>query len=296
MEPWAPHSKLDRIELDRHDPQRVEELWTHPDAVMLGVGGRSALLAEQNGHALRLLPCRGRRDIDRHFLLGTVEGRPFFVVDIRHLDADPDSGLGTTASLRSIAPHLNQTELVLATTAVALVNWHRVAPYCGRCGTVTQVRSAGHVRYCHNCDRERFPRTDPAIIVAILDADGRLLLGHHSGWERTRVSLLAGFVEAGESLEQAVHREVWEEAGLKLTSVQYLCSQPWPFPRSLMLGFVAEAEGTDINVDGTEIEWAHFYTRDEVEQKLATGELTLPMTGSIAARIVRQWRRGELSL
>ena len=134
-----------------------------------------------------------------------------------------------------------------------------------------------------------------SMIVAITDGDGRLLLGHHTGWDEQRVSILAGFVEAGESLEQAVRREVREESGLELGAVRYVGSQPWPFPRSLMLGFVADAASTDVRVDGDEIEWADFYTVAEVDQRVADGRLVLPQQLSIASTIIAAWRAGRLA-
>ena len=137
-------------------------------------------------------------------------------------------------------------------------------------------------------------RSDPAVIVAVTDADDRLLLGRQPVWAKGRVSVFAGFVEAGESLEQAVHREVFEEVGLRLGPPRYLGSQPWPFPRSMMLGFTARALDTALTLDAREIEAARWYTRGQLETALAHGELTLPMRTSIAHRMITAWRRGEL--
>ena len=158
------------------------------------------------------------------------------------------------------------------------------------------VREAGHVRHCERCDRDRFPRTDPAVITAILDADDRLLLAHNATWDAARMSLVAGFVDAGESLEACVRREVFEEVGVRLAEVRYVASQPWPFPRSLMLGFVAEALTDDVHVDGDEIEWANFYTVDEVAEQVADGRLVLPLKLSIASRLIGAWRDGRLTV
>lgn len=286
MEPWVPDSRLDRALEARLDAAWVADQWQHPDARVIGVDDRSQVSADLRGHALRWIRPGGPFDAQHHYLIGLIDGAPWFAVA-----ATPQ---GPSASLRTLAGDLDETAADLATTAVALLNWHRVAPYCGRCGTLSEVREGGHMRWCAACERQRFPRTDPAVIVAILDDDGRLLLGHHAGWEPTRVSILAGFVEAGESLEMAVHREMREESGLELASLRYVGSQPWPFPRSLMLGFVAHARGTDIRVDGAEIEWAEFYTTAQIEQAVAAGELTLPMRSSIASRIITSWREGTL--
>ena len=158
------------------------------------------------------------------------------------------------------------------------------------------MRQAGHVRYCPACDRDRFPRTDPAIITAILDDADRLLLAHNTAWDVPRMSLVAGFVDAGESLEACVRREALEEVGVRLAEVRYVASQPWPFPRSLMLGFVARAEASDVTVDGIEIDRAVFVTRDEYDAMLADGRLAMPTSVSIAASLIGLWRRGELSV
>lgn len=286
MEPWVPQSELDRVLDARLDAAWVAAQWDVPGARVIGVDDRSNVSSDPSGQHLRWITPGGPFDPAHHFLVGTVAGDPWFAVA-----ATPE---GPSASLRQLAGVLPETDADVATTAVALVNWHRVAPYCGRCGTLSDVREGGHMRWCPTCDRQRFPRTDPAVIVAILDDEGRLLLGHHAGWEGTRVSILAGFVEAGESLEMAVHREMREESGLELSALRYVGSQPWPFPRSLMLGFVAQAIGTDVRVDGAEIEWASFRTREEVERLVASGELTLPMRSSIASRIITSWRQGRL--
>ena len=288
MEPWVPHSRLDRVVDARLDEAWVAAQWSNPEAWVLGVDDRSFVSSDTAGHALRAIRPGGPHDPQHHYLVGTVDEHPWFAVA-----ATPQ---GPSASLRQLGAFLPETESDLATTAVALVNWHRVAPHCGRCGAITQVRSGGLMRWCPQCERQRFPRTDPAVIVAILDDDGRLLLGHQAAWEPGRVSILAGFVEAGESLEQAVHREIAEESGLELTALRYVGSQPWPFPRSLMLGFVARARGTEITVNGSEIEWARFYTQSEVDAALADGEISLPGTASIASRIIGAWRGGRLGV
>ncbi len=286
MEPWVSTSRLERALDGRLDDAWVAGLWAEPTAKVIGVDDRSNVSSDDTGDRLRWITPGGPYDPEHHFLIGTVEGQPWFAVA-----ATPE---GPSASLRQLGGVLPETEADIATTAVALVNWHRVAPYCGQCGTLTQVREGGHMRWCENCQRARFPRTDPAVIVAILDESGRLLLGHHAGWDPTRVSILAGFVEAGESLEMAVHREIREESGLELSALRYVGSQPWPFPRSLMLGFVARAVGAEIVVDGAEIEWANFYTPVEVERLVESGELTLPLRSSIASRIITAWREGRL--
>lgn len=285
MDLWAPTSRLDRVE-EQRDPAWVREVWA--GGVVLDVDLDGNLACDAAGTGLAWRDPREPYDEQRHLLLGLVDGVPHFA----HLSEEP----GATASLRALGAHLDDTGNDLAATALALVNWHLVAPYCGVCGGPTIVRHGGDVRYCPHCERDRFPRTDPAVIVAILDPAGRLLLGHHAGWDEPRVSILAGFVSAGESLEQAVRREVREEASIELGVVRYVGSQPWPFPRSLMLGFVAEALTDDVHVDGDEIEWANFYTVDEVAEQVADGRLVLPLKLSIASRLIGAWRDGRLTV
>ncbi|QIK73281.1 NAD(+) diphosphatase [Propioniciclava coleopterorum] len=284
MEPWVPQSALDRLLAERVDPAWVAAQWVAPGARVIGVDDRSNVSSSPEGDALRWITPGGDFDPEHHFLIGAVDGEPWFAVA-----ATPQ---GPAASLRTLGGVLPETEVDIAMSAVALVNWHREGGFCSGCGAATDVREGGHTRVCTGCASQWFPRMDPAVIVAVLDEEGRLLLGHRAGWEDDRVSILAGFVEAGESLEQAVHREILEESAVALTSLRYVGSQPWPFPRSLMLGFVAHARGQQVVPDGEEIEWARFYSREEVDQQEASGELTLPMRSSIASRIITAWREG----
>ncbi|MFT3862506.1 NAD(+) diphosphatase [Micropruina sp.] len=284
MQNWGEAGLLDHCESLRSDATWVAAQWASPQALLLAVdelgrvsAGEGLTVPEQSPH--------GAYDAQRHFLLGLAAGRPVFV-QAGETDA--------MASLRELMPVLDDADRELVVKAVALVNWHRTSPHCSVCGSLTVVTSGGLVRYCGGCRRERFPRSDPAIIVAVVDADDRLLLGHQVAWPTGRMSILAGFVSAGESLEMAVHREVGEESGLRLSSVRYVGSQPWPLPRSLMLGFVARAAGTRIEVDGVEIEHARWFTREELTAAEDAGEVSLPGSASIASRLVAEWRSGEL--
>ena len=288
MEPWVPDSALDRLLEDREDPAWVAARWEDPSTQVLGVNDRSGVSATPDQDGLRGIRPGGPYDPEHHFLIGAVDGVPWFA-----LAATPE---GPSSSLRMLGGVLPETELDIAMTAVAMVNWHREAGFCSRCGTSTNVTAGGHTRVCPGCGAQWFPRMDPAVIVAVLDEEGRLLLGHHVGWEDTRVSILAGFVEVGESLEQAVRREIMEESAVALASLRYVGSQPWPFPRSLMLGFVASARGQEVRADGEEILWARFFTRAEVTAQVADGSLTLPMRSSIASRIITAWRDGEIGV
>jgi NAD+ diphosphatase len=211
-------------------------------------------------------------------------------------DATPRTdGAPVWAGLRRL-DHLDDLEQGLATEAVALANWHAVHTFCPRCGAPTHVRSAGWVRWCPVEDRELYPRTDPAVIMTVVDDDDRLLLGHATHWPPGRYSTLAGFVEPGEALEQAVRREVFEEVGIEVGEVIYRGSQPWPFPASLMLGFRAcvPGRGADARPDGVEMADARWFTREELHAATAGDEVRLPTRLSIARALIDEWYGGEL--
>ncbi len=182
----------------------------------------------------------------------------------------------------------------LATTAIAVANWHASHPRCSLCGDPTVPTLGGWVRRCDRDGREHYPRTDPAVIVAITDPDDRLLLAHAAHWSPRRFSHLAGYVEPGETFEQAVHREVFEEARLRLVGLEYLGSQPWPFPASVMVAFRARTEQTSVEVDGVEISEARFVARDELGALVRAGEMVLAPKGSVARRMLEDWCGGPV--
>ena len=226
---------------------------------------------------------------DRHPL--PVRGEPADV--LVHLPDGPVTRAGWR-SLRTVGGALDAHDAGLATAAVALDAWHDRHPRCPRCGAPTRVTQAGWSRVCDVDGSEHYPRTDPAVIMAVVDEDDRLLLGHATAWAAGRWSTLAGFVEAGESAEQAVRREVAEEAGVVVGDVEYVGSQPWPFPGSLMLGFRGRATSTRIEVDGVEMADARWFTRDGLAAAVASGEVVLPGGASIARALVEQWFGGPL--
>jgi NAD+ diphosphatase len=222
-------------------------------------------------------------------LLGAVGDVTHFVV----MAADDAAGT-STAGLRELAMALDETEAGLAVHAAGLANWHHKHPRCSMCGGPTEVSLSGEMRTCPACGAQHFPRTDPAVIMLVVDDDDRCLLGHNVARRTTWYSTLAGFVEPGESPEQAVVREVREETGVEVTDVRYAGSQPWPFPSSLMLGYQARATTTEVVVDGQEIADARWFSRDDVRRAVQAGDLVLPTTISIAGALISRWYGAEL--
>jgi NAD+ diphosphatase len=199
-------------------------------------------------------------------------------------------------SLREAGPRLSDRDVGLMVHAVGLANWHAVHTHCPRCGAVTVPEQAGHSRRCPVDGSEHFPRLDPAVIMLVTDPDDRCLLARNAQWPERRVSILAGFVEPGESAEQAVAREVLEETGISVNGVRYVGSQPWPMPHSLMLGFRARASGSlQIVVDSEEIAEARWFSRNDLRASVGSGEIKLPPPVSIAHRIIESWYGSDLS-
>jgi NAD+ diphosphatase len=208
-------------------------------------------------------------------------------------DAGGDSIL-RRAGLREAGTLLTDRDAGLMTHAVALANWHAVAGFCSRCGAPTTPEMAGHSRRCPVDGSEHFPRCDPAVIMLVTDPDDRCLLARNAQWPERRVSVLAGFVEPGESAEQAVAREVHEETSVVVSTVTYAGSQPWPMPHSLMLGFRAEATTTAIRVDDDEIAEANWFSRDDLRASLLAGDILMPPSLSISRWLIETWYGADL--
>lgn len=204
------------------------------------------------------------------------------------IDSAPEE---TWLGLRDAGGQLDEHETDLFVTAIALASWLTDAGYCAACGSALELKNAGWSRHCANCGAEHFPRTDPAVIVAVVSPDGeRLLLGANANWRGRMYSCFAGFVEAGESLEDTVHRELFEESGVRVHDIRYVASQAWPYPRSLMLGFQAVAVDEQTEADGEEIVDVRWLTRGEIGTSLAgEGPVGLPGPASIARRLIEQW-------
>lgn len=243
---------------------------------------------EEGSHRLALLPGADRRiaavqDPEQLVLLGWYREQRCVLVDLPEDLAVTRPG-ERFAELRPLAAELPADQVGLLAYACALHLWRDSHRFCGRCGAPLLSRRAGHARHCAACNRDSFPRLDPAIIVLVHDGE-RALLGRQASWPPGRFSTIAGFVEPGESLEDAVRREVLEETGTRLHEVAYHSSQPWPFPSSLMVGFTARATaGTPVLRDG-ELEEAHWFTRAQV----ASGAVRLPPREAISRRLIEAW-------
>jgi len=280
-------SDLDRVDHHRRSPEWVGGLWRAEDAKLLKLDDQSRFTTNAGGSKLRMTKPFVEYDSQRHRLLGLLDAVPIFAVETLTE--------GEVHDMREVGHQLSDNERDIAATASALTYWHRREPRCARCGGPTVVINGGFARHCESCGEDHFPRTDPAVIVGVVDSAELLLLGRQASWG-PRESVLAGFVEVGGSLEQAIHREIGEEVDIALDDIRYFGSQPWPFPRSVMIGFFARAATTDICVDAEEIASADWFTRKRLAEKLESGELGLPGPSSIARRMIHAWLDGEAPL
>ncbi len=222
--------------------------------------------------------------------LGLDGSRPLFAIDLQG-ENEPVLGEGSFQDMRASAFVLPARDTAIAGQAKALLDWHRRHGFCPNCGAPTQPRDGGYRRLCPACGAEHFPRTDPVVIMLpVLGQE--CLVGRSPRFPPQLFSAFAGFVESGESMEEAVRRELQEEVGLRVGAVHYHAAQPWPFPSSLMLGCYAQALGRDFEIDGHEIEAARWLTKQEVRARLANGiedEMKLPVSIAIAHHLIKDW-------
>ena len=279
---------VDRSGHLREDPEWLKRAIAADESLFVPVWGDWLLARGEPVNAVLL----GRDavaeyiDADEIIFLGMFKERPAFAVAIERSETAPFPDQGEFHDLRYLGSVVPPDEANLIAHARALVLWHRLQRFCGLCGSPTRAQSGGNTRTCTNnaCGGNLFPRVDPAIIVLVSNGD-RCLLGRQASWPEARYSTIAGFVEPGESLEDAVRREVKEETNIDTGAVRYHSSQPWPFPSSLMLGFVADAHNADIQLNDGELEDARWFTRKE----LRSGFPKLPYRLSIARRLVDDW-------
>ena len=283
---------LDRAENLRDDADALARLWAGGRVLVVDAEGRAQATADGALLAPRAADLAGGPD-DALFL-GLHGSEGWFAVRAEDV-AGALAGDTQPVDLRSAAAQWPDFEATAFAQARALLHWRARHRHCGACGGTLAFRRAGWLGWCAACGLEHYPRTDPAVIVAVSDGE-RLLLGRGPGWAPRRYSVLAGFVEPGESLEQTVVREVFEESSVRVRGCRYLASQPWPFPSSLMLGFEAEAWPDVPRCPSDELEDARWFTRDEVGAALR-GEsgpegLLLSPSISISRWLIERWHAG----
>jgi NAD+ diphosphatase len=284
-------SAVDRAAERRRDDGWLAESWRSGQVLVVDPKGNAAGTAD----GLELLPA-GRAPAGERYFLGVDGEQAYWAVAVTEPLEGPQVGLWEAGA------SLGARDAGLFTTARALANWHQTHRHCPRCGTATEVAQAGWIRRCPADGSEHYPRVDPAVIMLVHDGADGVLLGRKAEWPAGRYSILAGFVEPGESLEQAVAREVAEETGVAVHDVTYLASQPWPFPSSLMLGFSAPYAGGEPEIRDAELQDVRWFTRAEIERAAADednhdwgvpgdpgGPLQLPPRLAIARRLVEDW-------
>jgi NAD+ diphosphatase len=289
-----PHVALSAHAHNRMGLQRTDEAWL--DARMADPATRVLVVAGNrvrrvDGAVGWVAPADAPEG--RRILLGDQDDAVHLAVVVAAEDApgSPDEWVPLREVLSYLADAAPQ-QAPLLFHAIGLAEWHHATKFCPRCGGTLVSRAAGHELRCTQCDRAQFPRTDPAVIMAITVGEGddeAILLGRNTAWPVGRWSTLAGFCEPGETLEDAVRREVHEEVGVRVGEVSYFGSQPWPLPASLMLGFTGRATTTEIDVDGAEIEEARWWTRAEFEAAATSGDLVVPRGVSISSSLIQSW-------
>lgn len=303
-------AQIDRAEGLRRDPERLAEALAREETLLiLSCRGEFFIGDEdRSSRTSRALHSRGNATVaipstSTHLFLGMLDTAPLFVIDMPEA---PDATTpnvpehGSYVGLRQAGALLDARDAALLAYAHSLINWHRQSVYCPRCGSRTESAQGGYRRVCLNgdCAAEHYPRIDPAVIMLVErppagKVPAMCLLGRRKGWPPGAYSTLAGFVEPGESLEEAVAREVREESGITVEACRYQGSQPWPFPGSLMLGFRARAATTRITVDKDELADARWFTREDLFAAGDWGEenqaLSLPRRDSIARYLIEAW-------
>ena len=285
-------SRIDRAGHLRENPTTLAQLWTRAKILQI-VQGRLPSDGYLSADQVATLIASGEfKEGSRYFLgLDAITQDPYFAWDTEWSAAktDEEMKVGLTR-LREVGDDLTSIDAELAMHAVALSNWHQSHPCCARCGAQTRVDLGGAVRVCDIDKSQHHPRTDCAAIVLIRDNDDRILLGHQPVWPEGRFSTFAGFLEPGETFEQCVAREVYEESGVRVRAITYLGSQPWPFPASIMMAFDAITDFPETaRPDGVEISEVKWFTRDQFKAEAKAGTLLLPPTISVARKMIERW-------
>jgi NAD+ diphosphatase len=279
---------LNRAAEWRKDEVRLRAALADPDALVVAVWQSRSLVVQNDrgllAHFFTGVATLGHVEPSDLIFLGQFRERACFAIELTSTDEPRLESPAQFRDLRTVAGELPADEAGLLAYARAMVTWRERHRFCGRCGARTQPIQGGHVLRCTACETQTFPRIDPAIIVLIHDGE-RALLGRQAAWPPGWFSTIAGFVEPGESLEDAVVRETEEETGVRVDAVEYHSSQPWPFPSSLMIGFLAHAATTQIDLHDAELEDARWLSREQI----ANGEVALPPAHSISFRLIEEW-------
>ena len=287
---------LDRASELRSDEAALDRLWSTAKIIRvsnskLATDGKSLLFLSA-AEVEELIASKVFTSGDKYFLgIDPASKVAYFAWDCDEvgLSAGETSTEGL-ASLRELGGTLDEFELGISMQATALSNWHRSHPHCSKCGAETKSTLGGSVRVCVKDQSQHHPRTDSAVIVLVKDKDDRILLGHQPIWPDGRFSTFAGFLEPGETFEQCVEREVFEESGVKVNEIKYLGSQPWPFPASIMIAFSAVVDDpSTAKADGVEITEVRWFSRAELKSSVADGSLLLPPTISVARKMIAMW-------
>ena len=299
-----PHTIVDRSSELRNNPAELERFWEQGKIIHLA---RQKFLVKNDRP--KLLTAGEIKELGATFIpglrifLGMLDGEAFFAFctdvksdQIEEFDKPTEELVGSEfenyKTLRETDGLLNDFEMSISLHAQALSNWHHAHPKCSKCGQTTTPAHGGSIRICDSCGAEHFPRVDPAIIVLLRDRADRIILGRQKIWPERRYSCFAGFVEPGEAFEQSVEREVLEEAGVGVSEIKYLGSQPWPFPASLMISFEAVTDTPElVRPDGDEIEAVKILSRSEFEAEIESGALLLPPEISVARKMIESWRK-----
>ena len=290
---------LDRGEVERRDEEWLTAQASDPASLMLPMWQLNVPVSSD--HALTWMPAEEKQRLNveaEPIFLGLLDGVSHFVLDVSSVEkSDLERDGLTFEDARTTAEYMSGTDSGIVAQARAQLSWHNRHGFCAVCGNPTHIARGGQVRRCAECGTEHYPRTDPVVITVVHDGE-RCLLGQSRGRlvAMRRYSALAGFMDQGECIEEAVAREVMEEAGIQVGAVRYHSSQPWPFPSSLMIGCHADAATTEIHFDPEEMADVQWFTRDEVNLALEEKSelLAIPGPTAIAHHLIRAWANGEV--
>ena len=288
---------LDRVSIKRSNEIWINDQFNNESARIIPVSNSKVLCTSiQNPRAIYLSQ-NDLNDFPNTFelsiFLGISDNKNYFAIDIesmKYTSILSDKKGGEFLDFKQVISLLSYCDNAMLALARFMINWQSRNQYCGKCGNTTKRAEAGNLRICENtdCGQNHFPIMDPAIIV-LVSFDEYCLLGHQNVWPKGMYSTIAGFIEPGESIEDAVIREVNEETGVIVGRVKYQHSQPWLFPSSLMLGFTATAKGNEIKIDKNELEDARWFSREEIKDNLKNGSMRLPIKVSIAYNLIEEW-------